>query len=102
MGETPVPLASRSAGVLGSSFPIKSTARHPFTEFPDPRFFDIQFIAGGPAPYSYFGDTTLVCQVFRKRERDDTAAGRTTRFRSPGGDHHKLTAVDHISAGAGI
>ena len=27
----------------------------------------------------------LVCQVFRKRERDDAAAGRTTRFRSPGG-----------------
>src|SRR5437667_4504589 len=44
----------------------------------------------------------LVCQVFRKRERDDAAAGRTTRCRSPGGDHHKLAAVDHISAGAGI
>src|ERR1043166_7670010 len=44
----------------------------------------------------------LVCQVFRKRERDDAAAGRTTRFRSPGGDHHKLAALDHISAGAGI
>src|SRR5439155_7085863 len=39
---------------------------------------------------------------FRQRERDDAAAGRTTRFRSPGGDHHKLAAVDHISAGAGI
>src|SRR5207247_9216865 len=44
----------------------------------------------------------LIRQVFRKRERDDAAAGRTTRFRSPGGDHHKLAAVDRISAGAGI
>src|SRR5438093_7293463 len=36
----------------------------------------------------------LVCRLFRKHERDDAAAGRTTRFRSPGGDHHKLAAVD--------
>ena len=39
---------------------------------------------------------------FRQRERDDAAAGWTTRFRSSGGDHHKLAAVDPISARAGI
>ena len=39
---------------------------------------------------------SLVGRTFRKRERDDAAAGGATGFRSSGGDHDKLAAIDHI------